>query len=208
MGTILRHSRLALIRGRTGRNTGTNSTLVALQERQNQWFMTTDFATPVFGIKAKPLPALMRDRYEFCHPRFWNQGKAQVKRAPCPALILPPPFLESRQSNHSSFKSPSAILPPPFLESRQSDQFWPVLDGVILPPPFLESRQSRHGFDGHAIAILPPPFLESRQSPQMTRTWGPLILPPPFLESRQSQVNVVATYEYILPPPFLESRQS
>ena len=54
----------------------TNSTLVALQGRQNQWFTTTEFATPVFGIKAK-------------------LGSQSQQLA---VMSLPPPFLESRQS--------------------------------------------------------------------------------------------------------------
>ena len=53
MGTLLRHSRLARNRGGSRGNAGANSTLVALQGRQNQWFMTTNCAAPVFGIKAK-----------------------------------------------------------------------------------------------------------------------------------------------------------
>ncbi len=53
MGTFLRHSGFPRFRGGSGRFTRSNTTLVALQKLQTQGFMTSEFATPVFGIKAK-----------------------------------------------------------------------------------------------------------------------------------------------------------
>ena len=61
--------------------------------------MTTDFATPVFGIKAK----------------LTHRARLDVA-----AGILPRPFLESRQSDIRTIVRRVGILPRPFLESRQS----------------------------------------------------------------------------------------
>ena len=49
------YSRIACNRVGSRGHARTNPTLVALQRGQIQWFMTTEFAAPRFGIKAKPV---------------------------------------------------------------------------------------------------------------------------------------------------------
>ena len=122
-----------------GGNARTNPTLVALQERQNQGLTTTEFAPPVFGIKAKL--------------RAFRQVRT--------AFSLPPPFLESRQSCWAgSYRSPSS-LPPPFLESRQSCKACEACRvSQFAPPVFgIKAKQNGGQFGGlDNFNFIPFPF--------------------------------------------------
>src|ERR1017187_7943860 len=90
MGTLLRHPRLARNRGRGYART--NSALVALQGRQIQWFMTTEFATPVFGIKAKRRGKTRATPTEVGTPVFGIKAKLTIRRIQQPLEFATPVF--------------------------------------------------------------------------------------------------------------------
>ncbi len=127
--------------------------------------------------------------FVFCRTRFWNQGKATFFNHVVRKNFAAPVFgIKAKHELVASLLG--LILPHPFLESRQSGSLGRESGILILPHPFLESRQSCFDFGGEFGEILPHPFLESRQSERFFVPLLESILPHPFLESRQSQVSL------------------
>ena len=79
---------------------------------------SAQFASAVFGIKAKQLVFPFEAALEFASAIFGIKAK-QVAEQPQPEASLLQPFLESRQSTYSTADWWSPSLLQPFLESRQ-----------------------------------------------------------------------------------------
>src|SRR5438105_2957906 len=75
VGTLLRDSGFPRFRRGSGGLTRTDPTLVALQRRLAQGLATTEFAAPVFGIKAKLCSGTRHTRRQFAAPVFGIKAK-------------------------------------------------------------------------------------------------------------------------------------